>query len=303
MKLLHKYLNGNVTVSIYDNGTKIQEWEDNEIPKPDYPNSMDIKITNKCDLGCSFCHEKSVPDGEHADLNRLYELIRDLPKGTELALGGGNPLSHPDLVYFLEKCKDLELIVNMTVNGKHIKKYAEVLDFFMRNKLIYGLGISINHDFDFSLLDEFTDTSNIVFHVIAGVQSIDILDQIKESKVKKVLVLGYKKVGRGKDYYDEFVRFKKKIWHDDVKNYLGKLHLSFDNLSIYQLEIKRFLPEKIWNRIYMGTDGQFTMYVDAVEYKYAISSTASDKFEIKESIKDIFQNVRSLSGNNPIDES
>lgn len=55
MKLLNKYLNGNVTVTLFDNGTKIQEWDDNEGAHPDYPNSMDIKITDYCDAGCKWC--------------------------------------------------------------------------------------------------------------------------------------------------------------------------------------------------------------------------------------------------------
>ena len=67
MKLLNKYLNGNVTVTLFDNGTKIQEWDDNEGVHPDYPNSMDIKITNYRNAGCSYCHEKSTINGKHAD--------------------------------------------------------------------------------------------------------------------------------------------------------------------------------------------------------------------------------------------
>lgn len=89
MKLLNKYLNGNVTVTLFDNGTKIQEWDDNEGAHPDYPNSMDIKITDYCDAGCKWCHEKSTINGKHADLEYLLEIIQDLPKGTELAIGGG----------------------------------------------------------------------------------------------------------------------------------------------------------------------------------------------------------------------
>lgn len=92
MKLLNKYLNGNVTVTLFDNGTKIQEWDDNEGAHPDYPNSMDIKITDYCDLGCAWCHEKSTIKGIHSDLEYLLDILQNLPKGTELAIGGGNPL-------------------------------------------------------------------------------------------------------------------------------------------------------------------------------------------------------------------
>ena len=105
MKLLNKYLNGNVTVSIYDDGTKIQEWSDEEKANPIYPNSMDIKITDYCDAGCKWCHEKSTINGKHADLEYLLDFLQELPKGTELAIGGVILLIIPDLFHFLKLVK------------------------------------------------------------------------------------------------------------------------------------------------------------------------------------------------------
>lgn len=55
MNLLGKYPNGNYTVHIYDDGTKIRE-NDLDFFAPEYPESMDIKITNSCDRMCPFCH-------------------------------------------------------------------------------------------------------------------------------------------------------------------------------------------------------------------------------------------------------
>ena len=167
----------------------------------------------------------------------------------------------------------------------------------MKQKLIYGLGISIDETFDFDILNKFDDTSNIVFHVIAGVHDISILDKIKESKVKKVLILGYKEVGRGAEYFDEGVKQIKNQWYNNIGKYIRVIHLSFDNLAISQLDIKRFIPDDKWKRFYMGTDGQFTMYIDAVELEFAVSSTSKEKFPIKGSIKDIFKHVRLVSGN------
>lgn len=56
MTNLLKYTNGNynVTLSLKD-GTKIRETEEDEFI-PSRPESIDIKITNKCDIGCLFCH-------------------------------------------------------------------------------------------------------------------------------------------------------------------------------------------------------------------------------------------------------
>lgn len=297
MELLNRYKNGNVTVSIYDDGTKTQEWDDNETPNPVFPNSMDIKITNSCDLHCSFCHEMSVPEGKHGDLFKLLELLSDLPQGTELAIGGGNPLAHPNLLYFLKTCKTLGLICNMTVNYNHVGEYGNTIEHLIDNQLIYGLGISINDDSDLSVFKEFNNTSNMVYHVISGVNHISILDKIKKSPIQKVLILGYKDVGRGIKYHNSAVDKTKREWFTQLSKYIGKIHLSFDNLAIKQLNVKRFFTKDKWNDFYMGSDGQFTMYLDAVNEQFAVSSTSKEKYPIEGSISEIFSRVKSESGN------
>lgn len=103
MKLLHSYPNGNYIVSIFDDGTKVRH---NNLSyfAPDFPESIDLKISNQCDMGCRMCHENSTPDGKHGDLSLPF--LSTLRAGTELAIGGGNPLVHPDLIPFLERMKD-----------------------------------------------------------------------------------------------------------------------------------------------------------------------------------------------------
>ena len=61
--LLKKYNNGNYTVEIYDDGTKIRETEE-EIFEASFPENIDIKITNKCLNNCSFCF---LPDSKIID--------------------------------------------------------------------------------------------------------------------------------------------------------------------------------------------------------------------------------------------
>lgn len=297
MKLLNKYLNGNVTVTLFDNGTKIQEWDDNEGAHPDYPNSMDIKITDYCDAGCKWCHEKSTINGKHADLEYLLEIIQELPRGTELAIGGGNPLDHPGLVPFLISCKSLGLVPNLTVNYKHAcrVKYTDLINKLLDNNLIYGLGISILDNFIEYDITKFNKKDNIVYHVIAGVNDLSILDKIKNSCVQKCLILGYKNYGRGENYLSPEVVSNLSNWTDNLGQYIKKIHLSFDNLALKQLNIKQYLTEEEWNQFYCGGDGSFTMYIDAVEQKYAKSSTNSNKYEFIGNMKDIFNNIKSQS--------
>lgn len=298
MELLYKYKNGNVTVTLFKNGTRVQEWDDDESPFYETPLSMDIKITNKCDLGCAFCHEMSVPNGENADLNYLFDIIKDLPKGTELALGGGNPLENVALVNFLEKCKSSGFVPSMTINSNHIFDFQNTLNCLIEEKLIYGLGISIDDNFDFNLLNLLNNTKNVVLHVIAGANKSDVLNSIlNKSKVKKVLVLGYKDFGRGLKYHSEMVDLYKTEWFNSIEKYINKLHLSFDNLGVNQLQIRRFLNDEQWNSFYQGADGLNTMYIDAVKKEFAISSVGVKRFPLVGKIDEIFKVVQKESNN------
>jgi MoaA/NifB/PqqE/SkfB family radical SAM enzyme len=293
--LLYKYQNGNVIVSLYEDGTKVQEWDDNEIPIPIFPNSMDIKITNYCDANCKFCHEMSTTRGRHGNLDLLLSIIKDLPPGTELALGGGNPLDYPGKIKLLKECKRYSLVPNMTINSKHILQWQDTLNDLINDKLIYGVGISITDDFNLKHLSVIENPSNVVLHVIAGVNNIHILDEIKNTPFKKVLILGYKEVGRGIGYYNQEVKDIKRKWYNKISDYIGEIHLSFDNLAIEQLKVKRFFTPKSWKKFFMGEEGQFTMYMDMVNEEFAVSSTSIERYKIEGNIKEMFHKVRTVS--------
>ena len=125
MSILGDYVNGNYYVRIYGDGTKIRE-NDLDFFEPAFPESFDIKITNQCDMGCPMCHEDSKPDGKHGDILHL-PFLDSIHPYTELAIGGGNPLAHPDLIPFLRLCKDRDLIPNITVNKVHFMKAIPLL--------------------------------------------------------------------------------------------------------------------------------------------------------------------------------
>mgnify|MGYP003320678166 CR=1 FL=1 len=72
-----------------------------------------------------------------------YKFLDTLHPYTELAING-NDMSHPDLLVFLQKMKDKNIIVNMTVNQIHFERYYGVIKYLIENKAIHGLGISLN---------------------------------------------------------------------------------------------------------------------------------------------------------------
>ena len=279
MTIINKYSNGNTDVTIFEDGTKIREYEN--IPNIVHPESIDVKITNYCDMGCSYCHESSTIAGKHANLTELLEVLSELPAGIELAIGGGNPLSHPGLVDFLRDLRVKGFIANLTVNQGHLKRYQNLLTFLIKNSLIKGLGISIvSNNFKYvKPLLKLTD--NIVYHVIAGVNSVEILDSLIELGKCKVLILGYKKFGMGVSYHSSIVDEKINRWYMYLPKYIGSTILSFDNLAIEQLNIKRLFTNEGWNTFYMGDDFTFTMYIDAVKQEYAPTSRSNDRVSFK----------------------
>ena len=143
-KLIGEYINGNYKISIYEDGTRIKETIDPNDDKfiAEFPDSCDMKITNQCDMGCPMCHEASTPDGKHSDILLTSPIIQNLHPYTELAIGGGNPLSHPQLLGFLELLKSKNVIANMTLNYKHFLDNLSTVNYLVENRLIKGIGIS-----------------------------------------------------------------------------------------------------------------------------------------------------------------
>lgn len=275
MNQIAQYQNGNTTVTIFEDGTKIREF--NESPKAEHPESIDVKISDYCDMGCKYCHESSTTNGKHADLNVLLETLSVLPAGVELAIGGGNPLAHPQLLWFLSELKVKGLIANITVNQGHLKPYQELLSLLIIEDLVKGVGISITNN-NFKYIHPLLELSdNIVYHMIAGVNETSQIDKLiqlnqEHSKEAKILVLGYKVFGFGVEFFNQEINANVKHWRKQLPNYIGKCTLSFDNLAIEQLKVKRLFTVEGWNKFYMGDDFTFTMYIDAVKQEFAPTS-------------------------------
>ena len=289
MNLIGEYQNGNYRTSIFDDGTKIRETKE-DIFIPNFPESFDLKITNYCNVLCPMCHEGSTSYGLHGDiLNPKF--INTLQPYTECSIGGGDPLSHPDLLEFLQILKYKNIIANITVNQKHFLESQEFIQKLVNDKLIYGLGISVMKADD-NLIKMIQKYPNAVIHVINGIIDENNLGKMYNKNLK-LLILGYKEFRRGKYFYSTEVENKKLKMYDLLPKILNKFKVvSFDNLAIKQLDVKRLLSEDKWNEFYMGDDGQYTMYIDLVENKFAKSSISEIRYDLLDNIIDMFNVVR-----------
>ena len=290
LKLLGVYKNGNYSVKILSDGTKIRETNDDEFI-PSFAENCDVKITDKCDGGCPFCYEGCTPNGRHGDILN-YKFLDTLHPYTELAING-NDLSHPDLLVFLQKMRDKKIIVNMTVNQIHFEKHYTLIKMLIEQKAIYGLGISLKEPTN-KFVNMVKSIPNAVIHVINGVLSEDDYKVLRDNNLK-ILILGYKHLRRGVDYYDsnEIEVCKNQDWlYDNLAVMLNRFKVvSFDNLAIEQLDVKRLLNVEQWNEFYMGDDGKYTFYIDMVDGTFGKNSLATKRYPIMDSIDEMFQKI------------
>lgn len=296
MGLLGRYKNGNFVTTILSDGTKIRETKDDEFI-PAFAENMDIKLTNKCDGGCVWCHEGSSINGKHGDiLNEKF--IDTLHPYQEIAIGGGDATSHPDLIPFLQKLKERKVIANMTVNQIHFEKKHELIKKLVDEKLIYGLGVSLVNPTK-HFIELIKQYPNTVIHVINGVLKPSDIKALENNNLK-MLILGYKHLRRGNEYFEEEqndIETKQQWLYENLEDIIQKFKVvSFDNLAIEQLNVKRLLTQEEWDEFYMGDDGKVTYYVDMAERKFAQSSTApfDKRYDLLDSVDDMFHVITNL---------
>ena len=294
-----KYHNGNYDVFInLENGTKVRK-NDLDNLTPEFPESFDYKITNKCHHNCPMCHENSNPSGVHGNIMN-DKFIETLHPYTELAIGGGNPLEHPDLEMFLRKCKSLKLIPSMTVHQDDFISNLDFLRMLRDEELIWGIGVSVSYVTD-ELIEALHEFPNAVCHIIAGIATEAVINKLAHNDLK-VLILGYKIFRRGEALYEKnstnidfLIQYMYDILPDMVNN--GWFNtVSFDNLAIEQLKPGRLLTKEQYDEFYMGDDGNFTLFVDSVNKNFGVSSTAKERFPIADNIIEMFNKVREVSG-------
>ena len=281
MKILGQYKNGNYQVTILSDGTKIRRTEEDEFI-PEFPENADVKITDKCSQGCPFCYEGCTKNGEHSylmceDGTFGQHWMYTLKPYTELAING-NDLDHHDLDKFLLKMQEMKIVVNITVNQNQFMKHLDYLKYLTKYKMIYGLGVSLVNSNDEKFFEAIKDFPNAVIHTIAGILRSEDIIKLMNHHIK-VLILGYKTLGRGIAYKDNAF--------NHVKDYIQQLQfwlpkmvenckvVSFDNLAIEQLNVKELLfkdKQDEWDEFYMGDDGNFTLYIDAVNQTFAKNS-------------------------------
>lgn len=292
------YINGNYRVILnLQDGTKIRYNKEDKLI-PHRPESIDVKITNRCQHSCPFCHENSHLTGKEASRDTMKQFVSTIPAYCEIAVGGGNlMLDQEHTEFFLRELRKVEAIPSITVRQDDFIRYADVIQEWREEKLVFGIGVSLSDARDPKLYSTLGRFPTAVLHVIAGLLTEKDYNMIKNHDIK-MLILGYKLKRRGLDYWgynSDNIAKNQAMLCKKVKHFTTDFSsVSFDNLALHQLHMQNLLSPRQWEENFMGEDGEYTFYVDLVDEKYARSSTAEARFNLaNKSVQTMFNYIRS----------
>ncbi len=178
------------------------------------PTLVDFQITNMCYMGCSHCYASSSPDGAHAELADIeLALSRMKDAGVcQVALGGGEPLLHPNIGEVLDMCHEKGIVPNLSTGGMQLSRK----NLAMLHKRCGAVAVSMENTGARLAVWRKTDFRNIenaislllsasirtVIQVVLSPRNIEDLDLIVDfclsrKKLYGVIFLAFKPVGRG----------------------------------------------------------------------------------------------------------
>lgn len=284
----------------------------------DFPELVDLKISDYCDLGCSFCYQNSTRRGKHGDLQVIKDIISKLGHlGTfEIAIGGGEPLQYPHLEEVLRHARACGVTANFTT--KDYKALAQNIELA---HLVGGIALSVSTIEDvyeaakcLSMVSP-SEVSRLSFQIPVGAQTyeqfVELIEAINTYSIRRITLLGYKMVGRGTaSKYHSFedklggVFFKQEPYRwDETRFYTAAV---YPNLSVgIDTQLAQVapsfianLPSQVVDKVVMYKEGLHSCYIDAVKQQIAPSSYCSTELYqplIIDQIGDIFNEISSAA--------
>ena len=270
------------------------------------PELVDIKITDWCDAGCSYCYQNSTTKGQHADFSYMQHLVYALEKLEvfEVALGGGEPTKHPDFIKILKMFKDHSIVPNFTTRSEDWLKDGSAKEII---SMVGACAVSINKAEDIIRFSDLAVAAGIKptkmhFQYVMGADADDnfksivetlnkLRDRDEDHREHQLTLLGFKTVGRG----TKFKQFHYGNWMATAQGYMKAVSI---DTALAQQSIETLKDMKIPEYMYGVSEGDFSMYIDAVNHVAGPSSYCDEEkyvntdkgsiYKIDDNIKEIF---------------
>ena len=243
---------------------------DNPIYAP-VPELADISISNHCTKGCSFCYRNSGNNQEWMsveDYCRVLDSMNHPEYGNvfQVALGGGEPLEHPDFIDIIDETVSKGIVPNFTTNGIHLtdsicrniqgKVGAVALSATTVNEVEqekiamlcgYGIKTNIHYVLSSNNIEEAIDIANGIFdRRLASVNAIVFLTYKPAGRAKSTCVI------KKSDNLDTFIKTV-------GGKRASKLKIGFDACFVPMLLSRNIVNQAL---VDCCEGGFFSVYVD-----------------------------------------
>jgi hypothetical protein len=233
--------------------------ESRDIESTTIPEFMDIKLTDDCNGNCPYCYQNSCENGNHAEnpigrLESYFAGVEDRDMPFQVALGGGDPLRHPQITEILEWFASRGVVPNLTTNGLNfnLAKLHAIDDY------CGGVAITAHPHLDtewrlgFSSMEGFcaAPAIHVMYHDAASLEYIRKIVDVYSKRAYAIVMLPLISQGRASDMdatidriaLDGFVssltdeELKKVAWGAMSYPYITNHPRLVENLSLYEPE-------------------------------------------------------------------
>ncbi len=180
------------------------------------PTLVDMQITSVCTQGCPHCYASSVYRGEHMPFGDMCRIFDDCAKAgvLQIALGGGDPLLHPNFVDAIRAVRERGMVPNVTTSGAYftdenlqaLRKYCGAVALSLEGVgRRYSARRALGWKGFLAALSRLQENDiHTVLQVTVGSSNLETVPDIVKfaltQKLYGVIFLAYKPVGRGESF-------------------------------------------------------------------------------------------------------
>ena len=192
-----------------------------------WPELADISISNHCTNNCDYCYRNSQPDESFMTVEEYKYVLQCLNHPYwgnvfQVALGGGEPLEHPDFLDIIKVTNEFDIVPNFTTNGIHLNR--EITHSLSGNVGAAAISISDMRglaNINLELMFEYGIRTNL--HFLLSNKTIEQAIYMLEGKfddslhgLNAIIFLTYKPTGRA-------VSSNCLIWNENLRRFLQLL--------------------------------------------------------------------------------
>ena len=287
--ILGTYKNGNYTSTIYSDGSRDRVTEGDSFI-PSFPESIELKITNEYDGEYPWFNTEKPESYVTAKIMETelepIRCIKSIRPLTEVTIGAGF-VDHPEILNLLFYFRQKKILSRIVVGqDQFMKNFHRLLNWFQRG-LMKSIGIVLIDSDDTDFISKLSFFPGATIIVTSGIFNGNDLDNLEPCDIN-LLIKGYTSSEHNREFTDgNILDFGyNRSWM--IQNIDSELipafnKVSFDNLALSELGIldDRFVKkDEDHNEIYLGNDGDFSLYIDLVKGEFSRSGYSKERYAV-----------------------